>query len=237
MAYRSLFVGLAAALAIAPPLHAAEGDQPLSPAQTALFDSDHLKSIVSPTVVQYSFTEDAGAESFSDSVAIGIEPRADGSKDVRVDFLSGDRRMPFEPVAGFHGNPVLMFFLEHDVAEMSKATGGSKLYFRNRIRQAFLDRAEVQSISFPFQGREERGTDITLTPFRNDPMIARFESFREKSYRFILADAVPGAIYQIRTLVPAGGAAQGTREATMTFAGTRGCQGSEGCAPSISSPP
>jgi hypothetical protein len=229
------FLGIALALAAALPLDAAAGDPPLSAAQIALFESSHLKSIQDPTVVRYRFEGTAGAERFTDGVAVGIEPRPDGTKDVRVAFLSGDRHMPFNPAIGFNGNPVLMFFLEHDVAEMQKATGGSRTYFRNRIREAFVDKAEVRSISLSFGGKDEPATEITLAPFRHDPMIARFERFREKSYRFVLADAVPGTIYQIATVVPASGSASDASGDTMTFTGTAACQGSDGCAPDLSS--
>ncbi len=227
--------GIAIALAMAHSAVAADGDAPLSAAQIALFESNHLKSIHSPVIVQYSFEGTAGTGRFTDTVAIGIEPRPDGSKDIRADFLSGDRHMAFAPVIGFNGNPVLMFFLEHDVAEMQKATGGSRTYFRNRIRRAFVDRAGSRAVAIAFNGKEELGTEITLVPFHDDPMIARFEEFRDKSYRFVLVDAVPGMIYQIATSVPADNTASGAMSATMTFARTRACQGSDGCLPGPSS--
>lgn len=227
--------GIAIGLAIAHSVAAADGDAPLSAAQIALFESNHLESIHSPVIVQYSFEGTAGTGRFADTVAIGVEPRPDGSKDIRADFLSGDRHMPFAPVIGFNGNPVLMFFLEHDVAEMQKATGGSRTYFRNRIRRAFVDRADSRAVAIAFNGKEERGIEITLVPFHDDPMIARFGEVRDKSYRFVLVDAVPGTIYQIATSVPAGDTAAAAMAATMTFAGTRACQGSDGCAPG--SPP
>jgi hypothetical protein len=77
-----------------------------------------------PIILQYSFIHTAPPGSFTDIGAIGIEPHADGSKDVRVDFLGGNRHMPFAPALGFNGNPALMFFLEHDAAGMREATGG-----------------------------------------------------------------------------------------------------------------
>lgn len=220
-------VALIAGLLWAPaPAIAEEAERPLSPAQTALFASDHLHAISTPTILRYSFAAAGGPADFTDSVTLGIEPRPDGTKDVRLDFLSGERHLPFQAVNGFRGNPVLMFFLERDVLEMHKATGGSALYFRNRIREAFLDRATTRPVSVAVEGKEQSGTEVTLAPFRNDPMIARFESFREKSYRFILVDAVPGTIYQIATLMPASGASD-----TLTFARAEPCKDSRACTP------
>jgi hypothetical protein len=119
-----------------------------------------------------------------------------------------------------------MFFLERDVLEMHKATGGSALYFRNRIREAFVDRATTRPVSVVVEGKEQSGTEVTLAPFRNDPMIARFEAFREKSYRFVLVDALPGTIYQISTLMPKSGASD-----TLTFARAEPCKENGACAP------
>ena len=221
---------LATALVFISASHAEEADWPLSPAQLALFASDHLHAIDTPTIIRYSFAASGGTGGFSDSVAIGVQPRPDGTKDIRIDFLSGDRHLPFQPVNGFKGNPVLMFFLERDVLEMHKATGGSALYFRNRIRGALLDGATTGPVTVAIEGREQSGTEVTLMPFREDPMIARFAAFRDKSYRFVLVDAVPGTVYQIATLVPASGAVA-DRSETMTFAGTEPCQGSDGCMP------
>src|SRR5258708_39228492 len=99
--------------------------RPLSAAQIALFESDHLKSIGQPERLEYRFNRDTEGDakdkaggSYADHVDLDVRPRADRKKDVWVDFLSGMHHMPFPPLAGFQGNPVLMFFLEHDVEEM-----------------------------------------------------------------------------------------------------------------------
>ena len=204
----------------------AETERPLSSAQAVLFATDHLHAIDAPTIIRYSFAASGSAGGFADRVAIGIEPRPDGTKDVNIDFLSGERHLPFQPVSGFKGNPVLMFFLERDVLEMRKVTGGSALYFRNRIRDAFLTRAEIRPVNVAVDGKELSATEVTVVPFRDDPMIARFAAFREKSYRFVLVDAVPGSVYQIATFVPEGGASE-----TLTFAGSEPCRENAACVP------
>ena len=229
----------AAALAVVffsiPISGAAAPEQPLSAAQLALFASDHLHAIQTPTIIRYSFAAKNGTDSFVDNVTIGVEPRPDGTKDVHTDFLSGDHHLPFAPASGFKGNPVLMFFLERDVMEMHKTTGGSALYFRNRIREAFLDRATTRPVSVAIDGKQQSGTEVTLTPYREDPMIARFQAYRDKSYRFVLVDAVPGTIYQISTLVPTSSTTSAS-ETTMTFSRTDACHGSDGCIPGSPAP-
>lgn len=180
-------------------------DRPLSPAQIALFESNHLQDIAKPVVLEYAFRHLGGiAGDFDDKVTADIRSvHPDGKKDVWIDFLTGPHHVNFPPALGFNGNPLLMFFLEHDVTEMREATGGAAQYFRNRIREAFVDRAEMHDVDIKLDGKTEKATEIALAPFRDDPHLAQFPAFREKTYHFILADAVPGRIYEISTTLPA----------------------------------
>jgi hypothetical protein len=189
-----------------PPSICDADERPLSAAQIALFESDHLAAIEHPATLDYIFRHD-GSEPYQDTVVLVLrEVHPDGSKDVSVEFLTGERRMEFSPVTRFHGNPLIMYFLEWDVQSMHKATGGSALYFRNRIREGFIDQAELADASITIDGRAERATAITLQPYRRDPGIERYAAFRAKSYRFVLSDAVPGKVYEIEASLPADGA-------------------------------
>jgi hypothetical protein len=217
-------VGLAlvgALLAAIPAMAAESGDeQPLSPAQIALFRTNHLKEIVQPTVLDYSFRHrGAPGGDFEDTVSEDIRAvHDDGRKDVWIDFLSGDHHVDFPPAMGFNGNPLLMFFLEHDVREMQDVSGGTSLYFRNRLRSAFLEHAEMHPVEVELDGAKHPGQEIDLAPFRDDPNIARFPAFAGKTYHFILSDAVPGMLYQISTTLQASVEA-GTYEESLTYAG------------------
>ena len=195
-------IGAALALGFVGIAHA-EDPPPLSQAQVALFESDHLKSITRPERLDYAFEHHGGAGDYVDKVSADIRGvHEDGGKDVAVDFLSGERQMNFPPVSGFHGNPLLMFFLEHDVVEMKEATGGASTYFRNRIRRAFVDGAEMHPVELTIDGQKQSGTEIVITPYRNDAQVKQFPGVNDKTYHFVLSDAVPGMIYRISTSVP-----------------------------------
>jgi hypothetical protein len=201
----AIAVGFLVGIAVQPPVRAAD-DRPLSAAQTALFENDHLGAIKHPATLDYVFHHD-GSEPFEDTVVLVLrEIHQDGSKDVSIEFLSGEHRMGFEPVTRFRGNPLIMYFLEWDVRGMHQATGGSALYFRNRIREAFLDQAELADASITVDGRSESAKAITLQPYRHDPGIERYAAFRDKRYRFVLSDAVPGMVYEIEATLPGAGA-------------------------------
>lgn len=199
---------------------AAPDEQSLTPAQTALFDSNHLKDITKPVRLEYAFKHQGGVGDFDDTITADIrDVRPDGRKDVWVQFLSGTRAVNFPPAMGFNGNPLLMYFLEHDVVEMQQATGGSSGYFRNLIRAAFLD-ADMHPTKVTFKGHTYDGHEIVIAPFRQDPHLAQFPAFRDKAYRFILCDGLPGTIYQISTTVPAvGSGISGAFKEAMTYEG------------------
>jgi hypothetical protein len=209
--------------------------RPLSPAQIALFESDHLKNIGQPERLEYRFNrntegdaKDKAGGSYADRVDLDVRPRADRKKDIWVDFLSGEHNMPFPPVTGFKSNPVVMFFLEHDVEEMQRHLGGAASYFRKRIRDTFVDRAQLKPVEVTRDGSVTSGTEITLAPFTDDPRIAVFPDLKSKFYRFILSDSVPGGIYEIASEIPNGaGQPPSVREA-IVFYRESPCEASEG---------
>lgn len=176
--------------------------QPLSPAQAALFDTPHLSNIVRPETLDYSF-EQEGADGFTDSVKEHIEAvRADGTKSIAVDFLSGARRLQFSRDTGFAGNPLIMLFLEHDVHQLGNRLGVSSAYLRNRLRQAFLDSAVVAPTTIDLDGRTVAARRITVRPFADDPALAP-SGVQDVAYSFVLADAVPGMVEELGSTVPA----------------------------------
>ena len=61
---------------------------------------------------------------------------------------------------------------------------------------------------------------MQISPFVNDPNRARFERESKMVYTFVLSDAVPGGVYQIKSLLP--GETPGTPvfEETLTLDAT-----------------
>lgn len=219
-----------APIVLAAPAPAADDTRPLSKAQILLFDTNHFAGIEHPERLEYRFEHAAGrtGERYVDRVHLDVRPREDGAKNVWVDFLTGSRHVPFPPLMGFHGNPVLMYFLERDVEAMHAQTGGAATYFRNRIRHAFVDRAELREVELQRDGKTERATEITVVPFRGDLRIAAFPGLEEKRYRFVLSDAVPGAVYEIGVEVPGKPGEAPLLLETLTFLAEASCERSEG---------
>lgn len=200
--FATSFAALLACAATAPGrARAEEADtRPLSPAQVALFETPHLRNVTSPETLQYRFAAPGGV---TDRVALHVRgSNPDGTKQLSFDYLTGERRVAYPPVEHFAGNPLLMLFLEQDVKAMKEGLGLSTAYWRNRIRQAFVDGATVTDATVSLNGRDVPARRITVRPFGDDRRLDRLPSVQGKTYTFVLADEVPGMVAEIRTELP-----------------------------------
>ena len=189
--------------------------QPVSPAEVLLFETDHLAGLHAPAALVYAFHSN-GEPAFDDTVQLDLAAK-DGGTQASLQFLSGDHRSDVPALDNARGNPVLLGFLEHDLAAMKRLTGGSVSYFRKRIRMALANSAQVSAQPVTWQGRTVPGQLVRIQPYLDDPLHARFERYTQKTYSFVLSDGVPGGIWQLGTSLasPAGGAA--VPDATLTL--------------------
>jgi hypothetical protein len=204
--------------------------QEITAAERLLFQSSHLGNVTPPSVLRYDYVRRGrDGAGFSDEVLIDVSARnSDGSAAVSSRFLHGERQLPIPPVQDAQGNPALLGFLERDINEMKRLTGGSTGYFRKRIRLALAENARVEDVSLDYGGRKVQGRKVSIAPYVNDPMREKMQKYADKNYVFILSDAIPGAVYRISATVPdpsAAGAGKGAAaliEETMTFSGAKG---------------
>jgi hypothetical protein len=192
-----------AALSLASVSSVASAAEDYSPAERALFMTDHFAGSKPPLTLRYSFSK-AGSmeEAFADQVAVKLSPRKDGKCCMaNADFLTGARKLSLPEVDEAQGNPAVLYFLERDIREMNRLTKGQQNYFRKRIRMAIYQGAQVQDVSVSYRGKTVPAREITITPYRDDPLRVRFEKLANKTYVFTLSDAVPGHLYAIRTRI------------------------------------
>ncbi len=180
----------------------------LSPAERALFTTDQLSTLRLPITLRYRFERSGSLEAgFEDQVAVAVRAQAGGGCcATAAEFLSGPRRLALPEIESAQGNPAILYFLEHDIREMQRRTKGQANYFRKRIRMAVYQGATIAEVSLPYQGRSVKAQQITIAPFLDDPLRARFEALATKRYVFTLSDAVPGGVLSIRTQVDGAGA-------------------------------
>ena len=177
-------------------------------AEAKLWLDNHLRNIDSPGRLYYDFVKSGSyEEGFSDSVYLDIlRVNEDGSKDADLEFFTAERQQNArsDNLVGITGNPVLVVYMQGDVYEMNRLTNGSWRYFQRRIKSAFAEGAKIEPVTFEYDGAEMTGEKISITPYVNDPRRRQFAQFAPKVYEFILSDQVPGKLYQIKTVIPAG---------------------------------
>jgi hypothetical protein len=202
---RSLARSALLAAALASPGAGAQ-DQ-ISAAEKLLFQTDHVRNVAPPATLLYQFRKSGLAEpGFDDTVAIRIRT-ADGVKRASVAFFTNERKIEFPEVTRPEGNPLLLYFLERDIRQMERLTGGKSGYFRKAIRLALARTARVAQVQIPHGGRSLPASEITIAPYVDDPLKDRIGKYVGKTYVFTLSPDIPGWIYSIRTTVasPAGG--------------------------------
>lgn len=180
-----------------------QGKQDYSQAERLLFMTNQLAGIKPPATLRYNFRKSGTLEDgFEDTVQITLTRESDGECcQAKGQFLSGERRLELPEIEHAEANPVVLYFLEHDVRDMKRLTKGSTNYYRKRIRMAVYEGAKVSDVSLDYRGRPVKGQRIEISPYQDDPARSRFEKFADKTYRFYLSKAVPGGIYGIRTVM------------------------------------
>jgi hypothetical protein len=213
-----------ALLCVALLIGAACAEEPVSVAEQRLFLANHLGNLPPDAVLRYAYSKSGTLESKrEDTVKLTLSSGKTGSgRTVHVDYLTGDEKLELPVMEEANGNPVILFFLERDVQEMQRLTGGRSAYFRKRVRLALAEAAEVRPITFEFAGREVAGEEIVVHPYQDDPLRQRFQRLANKTYSFTLSDQVPGMLYRMQTFVrsPAGDAAPALIEETVSLVET-----------------
>lgn len=198
---KSSLFGLIIAFALPSAVNAAGVEKDYSAAERMIFMSGHLGNISPPQILRYTFRRSGSLEgSFEDGVAIDLTADRNGACcTANASFLSGVHQLVLPEVETATANPVILYFLEHDVRDMQRRTSGQANHFRKRIRMAIYNAASVQEATFRYQGKAVAGHQLVLSPYDDDPNRPRFEQFANKQYVFMLSDAVPGGVFGIRT--------------------------------------
>ena len=193
----------AALIAASSPALAQSDKQDYSAAERLLFMTNQMSSVKSPASIRYSFRKSGSLEDgFEDNVVLSTARQADGTCCVaNTDFFTGSRKLPLPETPAPEGNPVILHFLERDIAEMKRLTKGSTNHFRKLIRMAAYQSATVSDTTFAYKGGVVKGQEVRFSPYLEDPNRPKYEQLSRKQYRFFLSPAVPGGVYGIRTQV------------------------------------
>jgi hypothetical protein len=175
-----------------------------SPAERLVFMTPHLANVAPPRTLDYSFVQEGGTEPrLADRMTLQLKAGAGGACCVvNGSFLSGPRTMRLPEITDARSNPAVLYYLENEVRELQRLTKGQAAHFRQRIRLALVNRATVTPTTVTWGGKEMAAQAVRIAPFADDPYRSRFERLAPKEYTFVLADGVPGGLYQILGALP-----------------------------------
>ena len=187
-----------------------------SEAERLVFSHDHLANSRSPRSLRYGYLEEAqGKPRVTDRAVLTLSAgAAGGCCDVHGDYLSGALMVNLPDVPQARGNPVLLYFLEGEVRRLQRTTSGQAAHFRRRIRQSLADAATVSDTTISWGAQSVPARMVRVAPFVDDPFRDRFQDQAATEYVFLLSDAVPGGVYQLRATLP------GKAARTLTLAET-----------------
>jgi hypothetical protein len=177
-------------------------------AQRLIFEAPHLQSVKAPAEIHYTYVRENAdkklyGEVFSDAVRLRVKGSgASGEgRDATLVMFTGERQRDPIDFKARTANPVILMFLEQDLWYMRQRVGGRPEYFKAKVASALRDSVQVEKATVKVDGRDIAATKLTFKPFIGDPQGERLQAFQTKTYEFLLSEAVPGEVVELRTTV------------------------------------
>ncbi|KND62438.1 hypothetical protein BVER_01647 [Candidatus Burkholderia verschuerenii] len=165
---------------------AASGVQ-IAPAEDMLFMQPHMNGVDPQTELDYAVDYSGSPDKVNDTVL--VLSKSNSKNDARVTDRTGQMEIP----GGLPCNPVIIYFLEHDITEMQQLTGGQRRYFQQRVRLALAANPAITPVDSESLGlpKHVKARQVVIQPYLNDPNAERFTQYTGKCYTFVIADDVP----------------------------------------------
>ncbi|MEM6422224.1 MAG: hypothetical protein AAF698_06515 [Pseudomonadota bacterium] len=173
-----------------------------------LFKTEHMEGLPPGAALSYAHNRTAlpalqlGPD-FEQRIALETVQEGDGAPaSVKVTMDADGAPRQLEQFRGVPGNPILMVFLETTVSAISRATGGSPFYLRNRMREALRDRLSSMPMILQVGTARLPARVLEVAPFVEDENATRLGAFAGLSLRFVVAEQAPGMILSMRASTP-----------------------------------
>lgn len=194
--------GLAAAAVLSAAAAMAADPSEYSEAERQLFVRPHLAAVTPPARLHYRYERTGTLEPEVSDRATLLLGESAGARTADVDYLSENRKLELPSIGYVDGNPIILHFLEREVRELKRLTGGSVGFYRNRIRKALAGDAKVKETEVNYNGKTVKGTEIRIDPYVDDPARSRFEKFADRYYVMVLSPEIPGEVFQMKAQSP-----------------------------------
>lgn len=131
-------------------------------------------------------------------VRILVRSDKDGKREAVVKMGEAGQLKPVSTWPTSNGNPLVPIFLESALRAMSRVTGGSAHYIRNRIKDALGNAGTIQDVSVELDGKTIAAQEIVFEPFLGDKNRDRMGGFADMKLIFLVSEQVPGDVIHFR---------------------------------------
>lgn len=205
-ALKTLLVAAAACL------FAATAPAQAGPASERVFTTNALDLLQTGQLVDYAHTRigslgEALNPLEDGQIRVLVQTGEDGSREAVVTMGEAGKLRPVSVWPASAGNPILPIFLESTLRTMSRATGGSTYYIRNRIKESLGTGGTINSVTVDVKGAQVAAKEIVFTPFLNDKNRERMGDFADLTLTFLVSEDLPGDIIRFAASSGDGGKA------------------------------
>ncbi len=179
----------------------------ITEAETILFLSNHLEKNKLPLILKYKLSGMGSIlKNYEEEIIIEIKKNKAGTLATGI-LNKKNKSETLKPIKNPTSNPIILHFLEKDILEMKRLTGGQPNYFRKRIRSALAEGPKPIVSVQDYNGKKISVTEITIRPYKTDPLRfsagrGKYKRYSKKKYTFKMSEDVPGKVYGITTKIP-----------------------------------
>ncbi|MEL6264472.1 MAG: hypothetical protein AAFR52_02320 [Pseudomonadota bacterium] len=163
-----------------------------------LFETPHMQGVRPGAALSYVHSREGAhpvlSPGFNQTIRMQTPAPDGGSEAIEVTMDAEGAPRTLAPFVGVPGNPMLMVFLETVVSAVSKATGGSPFYLRNRMREGLREGLSQQPMILSLGAARLPARLVSMRPFEGDKNAARLGAFQELEMRFVVAEGAPGML-------------------------------------------
>lgn len=136
------------------------------------------------------------AERESGEIALVLES---GETDrARLRFLRDGKHRELGVFPPGAGNPIIMVFMEMVTRDVATLTGGGEFYIRNRLKEALIEDAPLETGTVTQADNEVEAQTVTLRPFAKDPNQNRMRGLENMELSFTVSQEVPGWYHALK---------------------------------------
>ena len=173
------------------------------PASERVFSRSAMAEVTNDQQVVYAHTRTGTSQGELKPIENGeirIEVRASqtGGNEAVVTMGEAGKLQPVSSWPVSSGNPIVPIFLESTLRTMSRVTGGSAFYIRNRIKESLGTGGTIKEVELQVAGQTVSAQEIVFEPFLQDKNRNRMGPFKDLRLVFVLSEKVPGDIVSFR---------------------------------------